>query len=57
MTNEPQNDKNNKESQLSGWNAFDGHTVVLVLFTAMLMTLTLENPASAKSLTNANNNY
>src|SRR5437588_8072121 len=30
-------------------------TVALVLFTAMLMTLTLENPANAKSLTNANN--
>jgi hypothetical protein len=25
-------------------------TVALVLFTAMLMTLTLENPANAKSL-------
>jgi hypothetical protein len=29
--------------------------VALVLFTAMSMTLSLENPANAKSLTNANN--
>jgi hypothetical protein len=30
MTNEPQNDKNNKESQLSGWNAFDYSCVSIV---------------------------
>lgn len=30
-------------------------TVALVVFTAMSMTLPLENPANAKSLTNANN--
>ena len=30
MTNEPRNDKNNKESQLSGWNAFDHGGVSIV---------------------------